>query len=168
MLFRSGVVFLFAKGWLDDGIPGEDFAGNVAHVQELLDAAARQGTVGPWADRWFLGQPRTLLFARQLGALIPSAFWFLGPVGSIKFALALFQFFAGLSMWALLGDVVRRRSARWLGAILYAVHPMVIVETAQRGHMEVSLFYFAAPLVFWIGRLARRWPTGRLNRLTGE
>ena len=151
-LVLAFAVFLFTRGWLDQGLPGEDFPGNVAHVQELRRNLAQNGTFSQWSSTWFNGQPRTLLFAKLLSTLIPLTLSFLGPIASLKVALVFFHFLSGLAMFVLLGGMIRNRAIRTLGAVMYAVHPMALVETAQRGHLEVSLYYAVVPLVFWLAQ----------------
>jgi tetratricopeptide (TPR) repeat protein len=154
LLIIAGAVFYFTMGWMDNGLPLEDFPGNVAHVAELRQSIAREGHLSLWSSTWFNGQPRSMLFAKFLSAALPLALSFLGPVASIKVSLGLFHLLSGLAMFVLLGSMVRDRGIRTVGAVLYAVHPMAIVESAQRGHMEVAMFYAVVPLVFWMAHRA--------------
>ncbi|HUT25159.1 MAG TPA: DUF2723 domain-containing protein, partial [Sumerlaeia bacterium] len=139
-------------GWLDQGLPLEDFPGNAAHVWEIRENIREEGWLSQWCPRWFNGQPRTLLFAKFLSVLPPLLLSFLGPVVSIKVALVAFHLLSALSMYILLGIVTSDRAVRSVGAVMYAIHPMAIVESAQRGHMEVAMFYAAVPLVFWMAQ----------------
>lgn len=144
----TGCVLMFTRGWLDRGLPGDDFPGNVAHVLEIRRALFSEGGLGTWTPQWFCGQPRSSLYARFLSAFIPACLTSLGNVAALKVVLVLFHVISGLTMYWFLGALFRNREAKAIGAVLYALHPVALVETAQKGHFEVSLFYAVVPVVF--------------------
>ena len=150
ILVIAGSVLMFTRGWMDNGVPLEDFPGNVAHIWEIRQNLLSEGSLSQWCPTWFNGQPRTLLFAKFLSTVLPLSLSTIDIIASIKIALILFHLFSGLSMFLFLGDLTRDRGIRTVGAVMYSVHPMAIVESAQRVHMEVAMFYAIVPLIFWM------------------
>jgi hypothetical protein len=142
------LVFIFANRWLDKGLPGEDFPGNVGWLWEIKQNICEGKDLSSWTGYWFNGCSRTLIHTKFLGFLIPLIFSFLGEIAAIKFSLVLFHILSGIGMFYFIEYLVKDRDAAFLGAICYCLNPVYLLETAQHGHMEVSLFYVFLPVVF--------------------
>jgi tetratricopeptide (TPR) repeat protein len=158
---------MFTRGWLDAGLPGEDFAGNVAWVWELRRAIFGSGDFSGWCPQWFLGNSRALISSKLLSFLIPVPFTFLGPVASIKAALVLFHILSGIGMFYFVRYLTGRAAAGFAAALCYCLNPMYIIETAMRGHLEVSLLYAFVPPLFHAYTKTLREESTRAALVTG-
>ncbi|MFC1601900.1 hypothetical protein ACFL34_06070, partial [Candidatus Sumerlaeota bacterium] len=141
-------VLYFSRGWLDRGIPGGDFPGNVAWFWEIKRALFQDHVFSMWNPFWFNGGSRILIVSKLLGFLLPLPLSFLGDIYALKFTVILFHVFAGFTMYRFCLFLTKDRDAAFLGALCYCIHPVYVLESALHGHVEVSLYYAFVPVIF--------------------
>lgn len=144
-----GLVLFFSLDWLCPQIPSDDFPGNVSLLW-FFRTAFEQGDFPLWCQTWFCGFPLTMLYSKFFSFFLclPYAAVF-GDFLGLKLALITGHILSGIVIYFFVLYLIKNKGSALLGALIYCLHPIYISETAQKGHLEVSLFFIFVPLAFW-------------------
>ena len=162
-LFLLGITLISFFAILDlfkQGLPlthdGQDHVARIANFYQNLI----EGNIIPrWAGNlnWGYGHP-ILEFLYPLPSYIASFFHFLGfgLVNSVKIVFGLGMILSGLFMYSWLSQFLRK-SAAFVGAILYVYAPYRFVDLYVRGAIGEHMAFVFLPLVlFFLYKISKR------------
>src|SRR3989344_5401297 len=162
-LFLLGITLISFFAILDlfkQGLPlthdGQDHVARIANFYQNLI----EGNIVPrWAGNlnWGYGHP-ILEFLYPLPSYIASFFHFLGfgLVNSVKIVFGLGMILSGLFMYSWLSQFLRK-SAAFVGAILYVYAPYRFVDLYVRGAIGEHMAFVFLPLVlFFLYKISKR------------
>lgn len=145
------IVTLYWQPSWSAGVGRADFPGHVA----LLTTLARQLEEGPWfplwTSDWNSGASLLFWYIQPLFSsylLLPFVSLF-GPVAGIRIGGTFFLVLAALAMYGLGRSLGGARSAGFLAALFYVLHPSVASFVGQVGQIHQPIALAILPLLFW-------------------
>ena len=119
-----------------ESLPGNDLAGHIAAFHDFKSQWLSEGKVPLWAPNRFCGMVQGLNLEKFL--ILPFSL-FLSEIAAHK-ALALLALAIGvlgtyriLRLWGL------DRTSAYIGGLVFAIHPFVIVDFRSYGHLSFTL-----------------------------
>ena len=148
-----------------DSLPGNDLAGHITAFHDFKSQWLSEGTLPLWAPKRFCGMVQGLNLEKFL--ILPFSL-FLSEIAAHK-AVALLALAIGvlgtyrvLRLWGL------DRTSAYLGGLVFAIHPFIIVDFRSYGHLSFTLTLAVLPFYLYeIYQILFKRPRGRSVFLGG-
>lgn len=142
------MIFFCGQHWLTDMLPVDDFAGSVAHVNELRNLLFHKD-FSNWSSLYFCGSPNTYLWSSITNFIYLPFCLLFSPVSALKIGTLFYLGLAGTSLFCLCRALTRKWLLSFWAGIAYMASPILLFSTVHTGHINFPSFYACQPLVFW-------------------
>lgn len=148
-----------------NNLPGNDLAGHIAAFHDFKSQWMSEGTLPLWAPKRFCGMVQGLSLGKFL--VLPFSL-FLSEIAAHKAVALLALAFGVLGTYRVLRLWGLDRTSGYIGGLVFAIHPFVLVDFRSYGHLSFTLTLAVLPFYLYeICQILSKPPRGRSVFLVG-